>query len=189
MANIIDFNEYIKSDKFFRPGDFITFSNKPGAFAIYEGIDVSISSTFKRYTAILSYDPSKYTQTDEGYRMVPSLEVSSKLRNCEKTIDTNESTYWTRKCTKEEVEKALEVMKTYGYEWDYKTLSIVAIGTGDVIAKVHFPKIEYTGQIIKPMTEKFKNMLKMFCINKNKTTAYDSDYYSRYWNYEEYWED
>jgi flagellar basal body rod protein FlgC len=179
MATIIGINN-ISSDNKFKPGDFITFTNKEGSFAIYEGVDVS-TSTFKKLTTILSYDPSKYMQTDEGYKMIPHMEVSTKLSNCEKTIDSNESNYWTRKCNEDEIKKALEIMKEYGYAWDKDNLSVVNSDTGSVIAKIHIPKIEYKGQIIKPTSFKLKQLLKMFCTQKNKkTTSYT---YPGYWDY------
>ena len=197
MAKIVEINEIkntMTSSKKFSPGDFVTFSNKKGAFAIYEGVDTS-TSTYKKLTVILAYDPSKYTKTEDGYQMIPFMEVSSKNSPCEKTLDTDEDSYWTRRCTEEEIEKALEVMRNYGYLWDKENLAVVSIDSGEVIAKVHLPKVEYKGQIIKPMTEKFKKMLRMFCLEKNKKVehSYPSNY-SRYWDmlgesyYNDYWD-
>ena len=197
MAKIIGIDEVdniVSNSNKFKPGDFVTFSNKKGAFAIYEGVDISTSS-YKKLTVILAYDPSKYTQTEEGYKMIPTMETSTKHATCEKTLDTDESCYWTRKCTAEEIEEALEVMRNYGYLWDEENLAVVAIDSGDIITKVCLPKVEYKGQIIKPMTEKFKKLLRLFCLEKNKKVTYSyPDNYSRYWDmygegcYEDYWD-
>lgn len=194
MAKIIGINENMtqNSSNKFKPGDFITFSNKSGAFAIYEGVDIS-TTTYKKLTAILTYDPAKYTQTTEGYKMIPFMETSTKTKCCEKTIDTDESCYWTRKCTDEEVEEAIEVMRKYGYLWDEENLAVVAMDSGDIITQVRLPKLEYKGQIIKPMTDKFKKLLRLFCLDKNKKVEYSYPY-SRYWGmdgeygYEDYWD-
>lgn len=197
MAKIIGINEIdnmMSTDKKFKPGDFITFSNKKDSFAIYEGNDVS-TSTYKKLTTLLSYDPSKYTQTEEGYIMIPNMDVSTKSKRCERTVETDEDTYWTRKCTAEEIEAALGIMREYGYLWDEKNLAVVAVGSGEVITKVYIPKIEYNGQILKPMTEKFKKLLKLFCLEKNKKVEYSyPSPYSRYWDmmgeggYDDYWD-
>ena len=194
MAKIIgidEINNIMTTNNKFNPGDFVTFSNKKGSFAIYEGVDASTTS-YKKLTVLLYYDPSKYTQTDEGYKMIPFMETSKKNKPCEKTVDTDENSYWTRRCTAEEIDEALEVMREYGYLWDEENLAVVAADSGDVITKIRLPKIEYKGQVIKPMTEKFKKLLKFFCLEKNKKTYSYPDNYSRYWDmmgcYEDYWD-
>ena len=178
MATIIGINN---NNKLFKPGDFITFTNKEGSFAIYEGIDIA-TSRFKKLTVILSYDPNKYVKTEEGYKMCPSIETSTKLTNCETTVDTNEETYWVRKCNEDEIKEALKIMKEFGYDWNENDLSVIDAKTKSIITKIHIPKIEYKGQIIKPTPSDLKQLLKTFCIEKNKNTAYYSNsLYSRYW--------
>ena len=63
---------------------------------------MSTSKSYKKLTALLSYDPSKYMNTSEGYKTIPYLEMTTKNKQCEKTIDTDENCYWTRKCNAEE---------------------------------------------------------------------------------------
>ena len=186
---IVDINS--TSGKKFKPGDFITFSNKEGSFAIYEGVDISTSS-LKKLTSILSYDPSKYVKTEEGYKTCPFLEISSKTKNCEKTIDTDESSYWVRKCNAEEIERAIKIMKDYGYIWDEENLSVLYASSGSVATKIRIPKIEYNGQIIKATPDKLKALLKVFCKEKSKkqnysyggTAFWDMYGYDNYWDYD-----
>ena len=79
--------------------------------------------------------------------------------------------------------------------WDEKTLSILEETSGKVLASVKIPSLEYKGQIIKPMTDKFKKLLRLFCLEKNKKVDYSrySYEYNRYWDmygegYEDFWD-
>ena len=121
--------------------------------------------------------------------------MATKNKTCEKTIDTDESCYWTRKCNAEEIEAALRTMKEYGLIWDEENLSVLDEDSKKVLAKVRIPTIEYKGQIIKPMTDKFKKLLRLFCLEKNKKVDYSrySYEYGRYWDmygegYEDFWD-
>lgn len=193
MAKIIGLIENMDENKFkFQPGDFVTFSNKPGSFAIYEGVDLSVSS-YKKLSVLLYYDPSKYTQTEEGYVMRPFLEYSNKGQMCEKTLETDEPSYWTRRCNAVELEEALGILHNHGLIWDEENLAVVDAETGEIKTKTHMPKIEYKGQIIKPMSLKFKKLLKLFCLSKNPKYSYNysnDNYWGRYGEgcYDDYWD-
>ena len=193
MAKIIGLIDVMENnDNKFKPGDFVSFSNKPGSFAIYEGIDLSVT-TYKKISVLLYYDPSKYTPSESGgYVMKPFLEMSTKNSMCEKTLDSDEPSYWIRRCNQFEIEDALKVLHENNIIWDEENLSLLNAETGEVLTKIHVPKAEYNGQIIKPMSLKFKKLLKVFCRNKNpKTSSYS---YNNYWNrysecgYEDYWD-
>lgn len=195
MATVIEMDSIGTKNKF-KPGDFITSSNKPTSFCIFEGVDVSTSSTFKKLSVLVSYDPSKYCESDSGYKMMPFLEVARSNKRCEKTVDTDESCYWTRKCSEVEKEEALRKLLEYGYIWDEENKTLLDSETNEVITKIHLPKLEYKGDIIKPISEKFKEILRMFCRDKNKKVeySYPNSHYSRYWDmygegaYDEYWD-
>jgi hypothetical protein len=169
--------------RFFKQGDFVTYDNKPGSFVIFEGIDNS-TSNYKKLSVIVNYDPSKYRQHDDGtYRSSPFLEVATKNTRCEKTLDEDKETYWVRLCTPTEKAKALKTLEEYGYVWNEELLAIVDKNTGEIIRKVVAPKVEYHGEIIRPITKKFKKLLRMFCIetNKKKYSYQNSGYpYGRY---------
>ena len=169
----------------FKKGDFITFDNKPGSFVIFEGIDISTTS-YKKLSVIANYDPSKYRQHEDGtYRTSPFLEVATKFTRCEKTVDEEKETYWVRLCTEAEKGKALEKLAEYGYGWDEENLAITNKNTGELIRKVVEPKVEYHGEIIRPITEKFKKLLRLFCVesNKKKYSYSGTGYpYGRYWD-------
>ena len=186
------------TDKQFKPGDFITFQNKPGAFAIYEGND--ISTTYKRYSLVLSYNPKKYVETSEGYQTKPMLEYSTMKEDCNDTIEDDHETYWSRLCTTSEKENATRFLEEHGYSWDETTLTLMDKNTGQIITKVKQPKWEYNGEIIKHTTTSMRNLLKQTCINKNKRKEYAYSYADDYpnnstawWNkfgnyYDDYWD-
>lgn len=183
----------MEEKKTFKKGDFITYDNKPGSFVIFEGIDNSTSS-YKKLSVIANYDPSKYRQHDDGtYRTSPFLEVATKDTRCEKTLDDEKETFWVRLCTPREKENALAKLEEYGYYWNEDLLALIDKETGEIIRKVITPKIEYHGEIIKPITEKFKKLLRMFCIETNrKKYSYQNDtryQYGRYWDECGYGED
>jgi hypothetical protein len=171
--------------KFFKKGDFITYDNKPGSFVIYEGIDNSTTS-YKKLSVIVNYDPSKYRQHEDGtYRTSPFLEVATKSARCEKTLDDDRETYWIRLCTPAEKEKAIDLLQENGYYWNEDLLAIIDIETGEIVRKIVEPKVEYHGEIIRPITEKFKKILRMFCVESNKKKySYQNDYRynGRYWD-------
>ena len=175
----------MEDKKAFKKGDFITYDNKPGSFVIYEGIDMSTTS-YKKLSVIANYDPSKYRKHDDGeYRNSPFLEVATSSTRCEKTLDDDKETYWIHICTPEQKEIAIKTLADYGYLWDDETLSLVDKNTGEIIRKVVTPKIKYDGQIIRPITEKLKKLLKMFCVETNRRKYnYQTNPYQggRYWD-------
>jgi hypothetical protein len=66
-------------------------------------------------------------------------------------------------------------------------MSLIDITTGEVVCKITKPDNTYYGQIIRPISEAFKALLKKFCLDKNSTaipvhygtSCYD-DYYDGY---------
>jgi DNA-binding beta-propeller fold protein YncE len=169
----------------FEPGDFIKENNKKGSFLIFEGNDISQYKTVKKLTTLCFYNPEKYKMTALGYDQVPDLEVATKRVPCSKTIDTPKEDYWYSLCTQEEKLRAIKVLDEYGYYWDSETFSLIDTSTREVIKKITTPDNTYYGQIIKPITDAFKNMLKRFCYNANKPTV--SPCYSQ--GYEGYYDD
>jgi hypothetical protein len=47
---------------------------------------------------------------------------------------------------------------------------MIDLETGEIVKKIITPDDTYYGQIIKPISDAFKAMLKRFCITKNKPT-------------------
>ena len=170
----------MEEKKIFKQGDFIKRNNKKGSFMIYEGINVS-DSTLKKMSLIASYDPEKFMQTPMGYDHIPHLDVSSSKRRCEDTIDTEKEDFWISLCSDIEKDEAKKVLAEYGYLWDEENLSMIDTSTGEIIKKIIVPDNSYHGQIIKPITQDFKDILKKFCIEKNKKETYTSSY-QRYWD-------
>lgn len=173
------------------------------SFAIYEGKDRSEYSGYKKLSVIAYYCPNKYIKTDDGsYQPHPFFEAATKDKPCEKTVDSDVPTYWVRKCSPSEREKALEKFKEYGYEWDENELTLTNFHTGEIVYKIKRPIIKYNGeQIIPTVCNHFKSILKSFCKSKNKKTtttynnySYGDDYYSNYWGrrgngeYDDYWD-
>ena len=175
----------MEEKRVFKQGDFLKKNNKEGSFMIYEGNNMS-ETTYKKMTLICCYDPEKYMMTSAGYSHVPHLEVATPTKRCEETIDTEQEDYWISICSDEERMRAERILLRYGYEWDAESLSLVDVETGEVVKKIVIPDNTYYGQIIKPISDAFKAILKRFCITKNKTT-----YSSQYANggYPDYWEE
>lgn len=158
----------------FEKGDFITWINKPNCFGIFEGIDLTPSYQYsKKYSLALFFDPNKYAQNDNGtYDNKPNLDISVGERRCEKTIDTDSEDYWWHKLTPIQYENAIATLEEWGYRWDEKTLSLIEIETGEIIKQIVIPKIEYNGEVVKPICEDFKTKLVDFVKEKNKPTTY-----------------
>lgn len=164
----------------FNKGDFVKYCvNNNGTkvtFGIFEGIDLEPSYQYtKKYSLLLYYDSRKYCNqstngNDWGYK--PSLEVSLNGKPCEKSIDTLEEDTWWSLCTPEEKENAIHVLHSYGYEWDEELMSLIDIKTGEIVRKIIIPKIEYNGEIIKPITQTLKDKLKKVVKKKNTTSVY-----------------
>lgn len=153
----------------FKQGDFLRKKNKPGSFMIYEGNDYS-ETTYKKLSLVCEYDPEKYMMTSAGYSHVPYLDMAKKGKRCETTIDTDKEDYWVSICTTEERLRAESILLRYGYEWDDENMCMIDLQSGEVVKKIVTPDNTYYGQIIKPISEAFKAMLKKFCISKNKSS-------------------
>ena len=174
------------ADKIFNAGDFLKRDSKRGSFMIYEGENISDSS-YKKMTLLCYFDPEKYMMTPMGYHQVPNLEVSKRGKRCSETIDTEKEDYWVKVCSPKEKEEALKVLEEYGYEWNEELMALIDIATGAVVCKITKPDNTYYGQIIRPISEAFKALLKKFCLDKNSpaipvhygTSCYD-DYYDGY---------
>jgi hypothetical protein len=171
----------MEEKKEFKRGDFLKRDNRRGSFMIYEGNNIS-DTCVKKMTLVCAYDPEKYMQTAMGYDHVPYLDVSTKKHRCADTIDTEKEDFWIKLCTPSEKEEAINVLKEYGYVWDEENLAMVDILTGEIVKRIIIPDNKYYGEIIKPITETSKNILKQFCLSKSKpiyTPNYreDWDYY------------
>lgn len=176
------------SNEVLQIGDFITYVNKPGAFGIYEGVLVDSTTQYlKSYSLVLYYEPNKYVDTEDGYKAIEYLDIATDSKRCEKTIDTNKENYWWHVATSKQKEEAINKLKEKGYLWDEENFRLINIETGEIVKKIYFPKIEYKGEIIKPICEKFKNFLKNFVKTKTKpsTTSYTQGGYNRM--YEDYY--
>ena len=156
----------------FIPGDFITNSNKPGSFAIFEGIESeSISSTYKKYSVIAYYDPRKYMELPDGsWGSIPNMDVATSTTRCDQLVDGDSDSFWWSVCTPQEKERALGILEDYGYYWNEDLLSIIDKKTGEIVRNIIQPKIEYNGETVKPISKKLKNLLRKVCdgIIKNK---------------------
>lgn len=181
----------------FKKGDFIRSKSKPASFAIFEGIDLNPSYTYsKRYTVAAFFDPDKYCQNENGcgWSSRPVLEVATKTKPCEKTVDTLKEDYSWVICTEKEKEVAIKVLLDHGFEWNEELLSLIDIESGEIVHKVIIPKLEYKGNIIKPITDKFKMLLRSYTEKENKPNYnygrnYDNGYgynYSSYGRYNDY---
>ena len=173
----------------FEKGDFVTWTNKPGSFGIYEGNNLSESSSYKRLTLALYFDPSKLIRLENGtYEEVEHIEIASDDKKCEKTLDTEYEDYWWHKLTPTQYENAISTLEKLGYRWDEENLELINIETQQVVKKIFIPKIEYNGEIIKPITKNLKDKLNNFVKTKNKNTT---SYYPNYCygqQYEEFWD-
>jgi hypothetical protein len=159
----------MEEKRLIKPGDFIKRNNKDGSFMIFEGKNIS-ETTYKRLTLVCEYDPEKYMMTEAGYSHVPHLDMGTPTKRCEATIDTEREDYWISLCSDEERLRAERILLRYGYEWDAENLRMIDLETGEIVKKIITPDDTYYGQIIKPISDAFKAMLKRFCITKNKPT-------------------
>ena len=160
-----------------KEGDFIKRDNRKGSFMIYEGRNIS-DTCVKKLTLVCAYDPEKYMQTTIGYDHVPHLDVATKEKPCAETIDTEKEDYWISLCTPTEKAQAIDVLEQYGYIWDEENMALVDMVTGEIIKRIVIPDNKYYGEIIRPITDNSKNLLKKFCLDKNKPvyTTYPPSY-------------
>jgi hypothetical protein len=160
----------------FEKGDFLKYENKPGSFVIFEGVDLLPTYQYtKKFSVAAHYDPSKYCENENGvgWSTRPFLEIAKSNKPCEKTLDSLEEDYFWKVCTETEKAAAIQKLRDYGYEWDEESLSIVDMETGEVVHKIIVPKLEYNGDVIKPICDEFKELLTDYVISKN---TYSSSY-------------
>lgn len=173
----------------FKKGEFITNTNKPGSFAIFEGIECESYTTTKKYSVIAAYDPAKYRENPEGggWATLPYLEVASAVTRCTTTVDGDTESFWWRPCNEREVERAMDILQSYGYYWNSDLQAIIAKDTGEIIRTIVEPKLEYNGDVVKPISQKLKELLKKVCDNiiKNKY-SYQSN--AAYYCYGDFWD-
>jgi hypothetical protein len=77
-------------------------------------------------------------------------------------------------------EREMEILKKHGLFWDEEACELIDIETGEVIRRIIVPDNTYYGQIIRPISEKFKALLKKWVISKltpSYSHYYDGDYY------------
>lgn len=169
-----------------KEGDFIKRDNRKGSFMIYEGKNIS-DTCVKKLTLICAYDPEKYMQTSAGYDHVPYLDVAKDGKLCGETIDTDKEDYWISLCTPTEKADAIEILEQYGYVWDEENLALVDMVTGEIIKKIVIPDNTYYGEIVRPITDDFKGILKKSCLDKSKPT-YPSYHNPSYQDWDDYGE-
>jgi hypothetical protein len=170
----------------FEVGDFLKKDNKKGSFMIYEGNDLNTNSTFKKLSLLCYYDPESFKQNNIGvYEYQPILEVEDKNSPCSTTIDTDAEDFWVKKCSDLEKNAAIKILfDHYGLLWNEETLELIDAESGEVIRKIVVPDNTYYGQIVRPITKKFKELMKKYCFDKNKLTynPYNRGYYEDYYD-------
>ena len=170
----------------FRKGEFITNTNKPGSFAIFEGNECESYGSFKKYTAVLSFEPSKHHQVESGEWVTsPYLDIAVPGRKCETTVDGDTESYWWRPCTDKEKERALDILQGYGYFWNEELKAVIARESGEIIKSIVEPKLEYNGEVVKTASSKLKDLLRKVCdaMIKDKYS-----YSTRYYCYGDFWD-
>jgi hypothetical protein len=141
------------------------------------------------------YDSWKYCShldNGVGWGYQPVLEVASQNKPCEKTIDTICEDSWWTVCTPLEKKRALEILAKYDIDWDEEEMTLTNVETGEILHRIIVPKIEYNGDVIKPICDELKSKLKIAVLSKNKT-SYSSSYPSQYnaygYNGSDEWDD
>ena len=167
------------SGKKFERGEFLRKDTKKGSFMIFEGNNLS-ENAYKRLTLICFYDPEAFQMGPLGYEQKPQLEVGTKIAPCTTTIDTDEEDFWIKRCNDNEKAAAMEILKKHGLFWNEEACELIDLETGEVIRRIIVPDNTYYGQIIRPISEKFKALLKKWVISKltpSYSHYYDGDYY------------
>ena len=165
-------------EKFFEKGDFVkysTYSNSDKVtFGIFEGVDLEPQCQYaKKYSLVLYYDSNQYcpsTQYGGATEYRPTLNAPINHKPCAKTIDTVKEDNWWKLCTEEDKKKALEILESYGYEWNEELLALVDMESGEIVYKIVAPRLAYHGETIRPIPQEFKDKLKKSIIEKVKTT-------------------
>lgn len=176
------------STHMFTKGEFITNTNKPGSFAIFEGIECESYGNTRKYSAIAYYDPNRYMESPDGsgWGYQPFIEVATAKTRCTQTVDGGE-TYWWKSCSAEEIEEAFGVLHDYGYYWNEDLNSIIDRKTGEIIRTVSEPIIKYNGDVVKPISKKFKDLLKYVC-DKITEKKYSYQYQGAYRSMYDFWD-
>lgn len=176
--------------KIFNKGDFIKYStynsandNTKFAFGIFEGVDLAPEYQYtKKLSLAAFYDSYKYCNNlnnEVGWGYKPVLEIASPNKPCEKTIDTVcEDSWWTI-CTPLEKQRALEILASYGIDWNEEEMTLTNVETGEILHRIIVPKLEYNGDIIKPICNELKSKLRTAVLSKNKA-SYSSSYPNQY---------
>ena len=156
-------------NKKFEKGQFLTNSNKPGSFVIFEGIERDSTTVTKRYSVIANYEPSKYRELPNGtWGSTPFMEVATNTTRCQQTVEGDETSYWWRPCTEREKETAISVLHNYGYYWNEELKALINEETGEIVRTIITPKLEYHGELIRPITQEYKDLLRKICFDANK---------------------
>lgn len=165
----------------FSKGEFIRYINKPASFGIFEGVDLDPTMKYtKKWSLVIFFDPSKYCQDADGkWDTRPVIELGKDGKPCPKSVDTMKEDYSWKICTPIEKKAAIEKLAEFGLEWDEEEMTLTDVQTGEILHKVIVPKIEYNGELIKPIRGEFKEMIKNYVINENKPT-YSSTYPTTY---------
>lgn len=181
----------------FNKGDFIKYKSYGPegkvTFGIFEGVDLAPEFQYtKKLSLVAYYDSHKYSSNlnnGVGWGYAPCLEVATNGKECEKTVDTLVEDNWWSLCTPLEKRNAIEILSSYGYQWDEELLSLVDIDTGEIIHKIIVPKIEYNGETIKPICQTYKEKLKHAAISQAKQ-IYSNSYQQPFYHcYNEYYYD
>lgn len=176
--------------KIFNKGDFIKYSTYNSAnddtkfaFGIFEGVDLAPEFQYtKKLSLAAFYDSWKYCSNLDngvGWGYQPVLEIASQNKPCEKTIDTICEDSWWTVCTPLEKKRALEILAKYGVDWNEEEMTLTNVETGEVLHRIIVPKLEYNGDVIKPICNELKTKLKTAVLSKNKT-SYSSSYPNQY---------
>lgn len=150
--------------KTFNKGDFVKYSSYNSAtdnkvtFGIFEGVDLAPEYQYtKKFSLAAYYDSYKYCSNLDngiGWGYAPSLDVATKEKPCEKTIDTLEEDSWWSLCTPIEKKNAIEILASYGYEWDEELLALVDTNTVKLFIKSSYLRLSIT---VKPLNQSVRN--------------------------------
>lgn len=163
----------------FSKGDFIKYTAYNGSegsinFGVFEGVDLAPEYQYtKKYSLALYYDSHKYCNNLDngvGWGYAPVLEIATNGKEVSKHTDSLVEDSWWSICTPLEKEKAIAILADNGYEWDEENLALVKADTHEIVHKIIVPKIEYNGDMIKPICKELKSKLANAVRNKNKSS-------------------
>lgn len=81
----------------------------------------------------------------------------------------------------------MEILASYGIDWDEEEMTLTNVETGEILHRIIIPKIEYNGDVIKPICNELKSKLRTAVLSKNKAShpnQYNAYGYNGY--YDEY---